>query len=78
MESAQAALTERLNAKFPQCVMATHHYRGDETVSITGEGLVTVCRFLRDDPETAMNFLMDLTCVDYLTFDTAPASDPTL
>ncbi|MBI3312076.1 MAG: NADH-quinone oxidoreductase subunit C [Candidatus Omnitrophica bacterium] len=64
--------------QFPQWVIATHRYRGDETVVITREGLLAVCRFLRDDPAMAMNFLMDLTCVDYLGFGTAPASAPTL
>jgi len=64
--------------KFPQWVIATHCYRGNETVIIKREGLLEVCHFLRDDPQMAFNFLMDLTCVDYLTFGKRLESAPTM
>jgi len=64
--------------KFPQWVIATHCYRGNETVIIKREGLLEVCHFLRDDPQMAFNFLMDLTCVDYLTFGKRLESAPSL
>ncbi len=42
------------------------------------EGLLEVCRALRDDPACVFNFLMDLSCVDYLKFGTSQASEPTM
>ena len=73
-EQSQAGIVRNM---FPQWVIATHQYRGDETLLIKREGLLEVCRFLRDDPRTAFNFLMDLTCVDYLTFGKRLESMPT-
>jgi len=40
------------------------------------EGLLEVCRFLRDDPGMAFECLMDLTCVDYLHFGSSLGSAP--
>ena len=41
------------------------------------EGLLDVARFLREDPAMAFDFLMDLTCVDYLKFGRSLTSQPT-
>lgn len=70
-------MTEVIQRQFPQWVLGTHRYRGDETLLIKREGLLEVCRFLRDDPRAAFDFLMDLTCVDYLTFGKRLESMPT-
>jgi NADH-quinone oxidoreductase subunit C len=40
-------------------------FRGDVTVTVKREMIVPVCRFLRDDPDLAYSFLVDLTAVDY-------------
>lgn len=77
MAESQGTITAFLTEQFPQWVLGTHQYRGDETLLIKREGLLEVCRFLRDDPRTAFNFLMDLTCVDYLTFGKRLESMPT-
>lgn len=69
-------LTEMIQHRFPQWVIATHAYRGNETVILKREGLLAVCRFLRDDPRLAFNFLTDLSCVDYLSFGQSLASAP--
>ncbi len=37
------------------------------------ESLLEVARFLKEDPALQMNFLMDLTAVDYSTFGKSPA-----
>ena len=37
------------------------------------EFLFEAARFLKEDPALQMNFLMDLTAVDYLTFGKSPA-----
>ena len=72
------SLSRLVQQRFPQHVLATHQYRGDDTVILKREGLLEVGRFLRDDPESALNFLMDLSCADYLTFGKAAGSAPRL
>jgi NADH-quinone oxidoreductase subunit C len=50
-------------------VTASHAYRGDETLVVDPHKIVSVLRTLRDDAVAQMNFLVDLTCVDYLGRD---------
>ncbi len=73
-----AELTVTVQAQFARYVIGVHAYRGQETVVLRREGLLEVARFLRDDPAMAFDFLMDLTCVDYLTFGHSQSSAPTL
>ena len=73
-----AALTQTLQDRFPQHVIAVHRYRGQDTVLIGREGLLEIARFLKQEPSLAFDFLMDLTCVDYLKFGTSLHSAPTL
>lgn len=40
---------------------------------VAGESLLKVARFLKEDPAFSMNFLMDLTAVDYSAFGKKPA-----
>jgi NADH-quinone oxidoreductase subunit C len=47
-------------------VTATHSYRGDETLVVDAARIAGVMKSLRDDPELFMNFLVDITAVDYL------------
>jgi NADH-quinone oxidoreductase subunit C len=56
----------RLRERFPEAVLATHAYRGDATAEVTPASLLEVCRFLRDDPALAFDFLVDVTAVDYI------------
>ncbi|MBI1992491.1 MAG: NADH-quinone oxidoreductase subunit C [Candidatus Omnitrophica bacterium] len=71
-------LTGAIQVRFPQRVMATHRFRGQETVLVKREGLLELARFLKDEPPMRFDFLMDLTCVDYLTFGISPSSAPAL
>jgi NADH-quinone oxidoreductase subunit C len=71
-------LAETVQQRFPQHVTATHRFRGQETVLIKREGVREIARFLRDDPSMRFDFLMDLTCVDYLRFGASQSSAPTL
>ncbi len=68
-----ASLIESVKDHFPNAVSASHTYRGDATVILRRESLVDVARFLKEDPALQMNFLMDLTAVDYSTFGKGPA-----
>ena len=68
-----SSLIELVTERFPEAASATHTYRGDETVVLRREFLLEVARFLKEDPDLKMNFLMDLTAVDYSTFGQSPA-----
>ncbi len=66
-------LVEIVGDRFPDAVSTSHAYRGDETVVLRRESLLEVARFLKEDRDLQMNFLMDLTAVDYSTFGKSPA-----
>ena len=66
------ALIDSVLERFPDAVASSHDYRGDATVVLRRESLLAVARFLKQDPALAMNFLMDLTAVDYSTFGQGP------
>ncbi len=73
-----SSLSELVRTTFPQWVIATHAYGGNDTVVLKREGLIEAMRFLRDDSRSAFNVLMDLSCVDYLKFGRTPASRPSI
>jgi NADH-quinone oxidoreductase subunit C len=56
----------KLKVKFPESVLQSSEFRGDRTIVIKREDIVSVCQFLRDDGELSFNFLSDLTAVDHL------------
>ncbi|OGR70011.1 MAG: NADH dehydrogenase [Elusimicrobia bacterium GWC2_63_65] len=60
-------LLETLKSKFPDAVLETHAFRGDETALVGKEDLLRVAAFLRD--ELGFDMLMDLTAADYLPRD---------
>jgi NADH-quinone oxidoreductase subunit C len=64
-----------LSQRFPEAVSSSHAYRGDVTLTVRREALLEVARVLQQDPDLAMDFLMDLTAVDYSAFGerTSPA-----
>jgi NADH-quinone oxidoreductase subunit C len=57
---------KKLSSQFPDSVVETHSYRGDDTAVVKKEDILKVCKFLRDDEDLLYNFMMDLTAVDYL------------
>ena len=65
-----ASLIQAVKDRFPDGVKASHSYRGDATVLLGREFLLAVARTLKEDPIFQMNFLMDLTAVDFSTFGT--------
>ncbi len=50
-------------------VLSTHSHRGDDTLVIEATQIHLALRTLRDDPTLFMNFLVDITAVDYLGKD---------
>jgi NADH-quinone oxidoreductase subunit C len=68
-----ASLIQAVKDRFPEGVTASHSYRGDATVLLRRELLLEVARTLKEDPAFQMNFLMDLTAVDFSAFGTKPS-----
>ena len=60
--------TEQIQNKFGAAILATHDFRGDETIVVRRESLPEVLRTLKEDPELDFNVLMDLSAVDYQAF----------
>lgn len=65
-----AALIQAVEHRFADAVQASHAYRGDATVIVAREFLLDLARTLKEDPAFQMNFLMDLSAVDFSTFGT--------
>ena len=61
--------SEILRVRFPEAVLAVHSYRGDHTAAVRAQDWLQVARFIKKDPSLQMNFLMDLSAVDYLAFE---------
>jgi NADH-quinone oxidoreductase subunit C len=59
-------IIDKIKASFSDAVVESHTFRGDQTVTVKKESVLEVIKFLRDDPDLAFNFLMDITAVDYL------------
>jgi len=70
--------SERLRSRFPNWVMSTSSFRGQQAVTLAAEGLLEAARFLKEDAHCAFDFLMDLTAVDYLKFGKFQDSQPTM
>ena len=59
-------LLELMRAEFPKEVLDTRSRLGNETVVLTRDRIVEIVGFLKSDSRTQMNFLRDITAVDYL------------
>lgn len=60
-EKAVHILRERLGG----AVLEVEEFRGETSVVLDRDALLSACRLLRDDPELEFNFLAALTAVDY-------------
>lgn len=63
MEPIQIA--EKLKEKFPEEVVSITEFRGQVSAVVKKDRLLDICRYLHDDPECNMDYLRDLTAVDY-------------
>lgn len=64
MEPLQVA--ENLREKFPDAVLATAEYRGQASVTLSGDSILEVCKYLHNEPDMNFKYLRDLTAVDYM------------
>lgn len=55
----------RLQARFADKILAAESLCGDDEATVAPADWLEVARYLRDDPECAMNHFIDLTAVDY-------------
>jgi NADH-quinone oxidoreductase subunit C len=60
-----ARAIELLREKFPGAVIASGTYRDQHWVEVRLDRLVEVCTWLRDDPSTAYDLLLDVTAVHF-------------
>jgi len=56
---------DRLREEFPGAVRHVHDFRGERTILVETDRLYEVLAFLRDDAETAFDFLTDVTAVHW-------------
>ena len=59
------ALIELVRKNFPDAVLESHSQLGDDTLVLKPSSWKQVATFLRDNPQSDMNMLTDLTAVDY-------------
>src|SRR4051812_6366899 len=59
------ALIELVKKNFPDAVLESHSQLGDDTLVLAPGRWKEVCRFLKDDSQSDMNMLTDLTAVDF-------------
>jgi len=70
---AESLVLQRLREQFGPRLLEVKVWRNETTVLLAPQDLVVVCRFLRDDPGLAFDFLSDVTGVDRLML---PESSP--
>lgn len=61
-----------LQEQFPEEILSTHSFRGDDTVVIKPQVLRKTAQTIKDEPELDFNFLMDITAVDFLKMGKSP------
>jgi NADH-quinone oxidoreductase subunit C len=62
-------ILDRLVEKFPDAVLSTASFRGDETAVVKRERILDVLRFLVEDPELRLDLARTLTAIDWLGRD---------
>ena len=58
-------LIEAIKAKFPDEVVGEGSHVGQYWAVIKRDKVAEICRFLKEDPDTKMDYLIDITAVDY-------------
>ena len=64
MEPLQIA--DKLKERFPEEVLDVKDFRGQVSVTVRKGRILDICRFLHDDPDLYLDYLIDLCGVDYL------------
>ena len=56
---------QKIKEAFPQIVQETRIVLGELTLFIVKEGIVSLCRYLHDDPEMQFNHITDICSLDF-------------
>jgi NADH-quinone oxidoreductase subunit C len=64
MESLQIA--ERIKERFPEEVLDVREFRGQVSVTLKKERILDIFRYLHDDPDLFLDYLVDVCGADYL------------
>lgn len=72
VDASDHKLVKKLREHFNGAVGEASEFVGQVSIRIEPARVVEVCNFLRDDPESAFNYLSDLTCVHYPMRQEAP------
>ena len=59
-------IIQKIKDRLGDSIREDHSFRGDQTVTLPKEKIAEAVKFIRDEPSLAMDFLMDLTAVDYM------------
>ncbi len=62
----ESLVLQRLREQFGDALAEVKLWRNETTVALRPQDLARICRFLRDDPDLAFDFLSDVTGVDRL------------
>ena len=65
--SQQSPLVTQLPDRFGDQILGTRVFKDEVTHLVQRDALVPVCRFVRDEPEMQMDYLVDVIGVDLLT-----------
>jgi NADH-quinone oxidoreductase subunit C/D len=63
---------QKLRGRFPDSVLGVSSCKGQMTIVIAQADLLPVCRFLREDPQTAFDLCLFVTAVDQLDLGLPP------
>jgi len=55
-----------IQESFPGSIISSRLFRGEKTITIKKENVVAIGKLLRDNAETNLNYMSDVTCVDRL------------
>ena len=64
MEPLQIA--DKIKEKFPESFVDAKEFRGQASVTLKKERIIDICRFLHDDPDLLLDYLVDLCGADYM------------
>ncbi|HSR34870.1 MAG TPA: NADH dehydrogenase (quinone) subunit D [Anaerolineae bacterium] len=63
---------EKLKNRFPQALLEVGQFRGETTVTVRTADIVSVCEYLRDDPNHSYDLCLFVSAVDQLALGLSP------
>jgi NADH-quinone oxidoreductase subunit C len=72
VDATDHTLVKRLRERFGDAVKGASTFVGQLSVHVRADSIVEVCQSLRDDADTAFDYLSDLTCVHWPEHEDAP------